>query len=83
MVWDEHGERYKPWRDVCAEASRHEFEDWSDRFEAAPPIILTMMYNCFHSGGDPIRWKDAWPREINMGKFERPSQPICQGTPLF
>ena len=71
VVWDEHEERYKPCRDVCAEASRHDFGDWSDRFEAAPPITLTMMKNILRSGGDPIRWKDDRLREINMGKLER------------
>jgi hypothetical protein len=71
VTWDEHGERYKAWREVVAESSRCEFGDWSDRFDAAPPATLGLMKSFLRHGGDPVRWKDEWLRELGMGRHER------------
>ena len=45
--WDEHGGRYKPWREVCQEMSRHDFQDWADMFDSAPPCVLPLFKNVF------------------------------------
>ena len=71
VSWDEHGERYKAWREVVAESSRHEFGDWADRFDAAPPATLGLMKSFLRHGGDPLRWKDEWLRELGMSRHER------------
>ena len=71
MTWDEHGERYKAWREVVAESSRCEFGDWADRFDAAPPATPGLMKSFLRHGGDPVRWKDEWLRELGMNRHER------------
>ena len=71
VTWDEHGERYKAWRDVVAESSRCEFGDWADRFDAAPPATLGLMKSFLRHGGDPVRWKDEWLWELGMNRHER------------
>ena len=71
VTWDEHGERYKPWRDVVGQCTRHEFGDWGERFDAAPPATLGLAKNFLRFGGDPIRWKDEWLRELGMNRHER------------
>ena len=43
MVWDEHGDRYKGWREVCSEITRHEFGDCTEMFDNAPPCVLRLF----------------------------------------
>ena len=71
VTWDEHGERYKPWRDACREMSRHEFPDWGEKFDQAPPSVLALFKNFDRFGGDPGRWRDDWLKELGMSKHER------------
>ena len=54
-----------------AESSRCEFGDWADRFDAAPPATLGLMKSFLRHGGDPVRWKDEWLRELGMNRHER------------
>jgi hypothetical protein len=45
VEWDEHGERFKPWRTACREMSRHEFSDWGELFQQAPSCVLALFKN--------------------------------------
>ena len=71
VEWDEHGERFKPWRTACREMSRHEFSDWGELFEQAPASVLALFKNFERFGGDPLRWRDNWLKELGMSKHER------------
>ena len=54
VEWDEHGERFKPWRTACREMSRHEFSDWGELFEQAPASVLALFKNFERFGGIPF-----------------------------
>ena len=70
VTWDEHGTRYKPWREVCQDMSRTEFSDWVDLFET-PPVTLEIWRSFERIGGDPRRWRQNWLKEIGMSTKER------------
>ena len=53
VEWDEHGERFKPWRTVCREMSRHECSDLCELFEQPPASVLALFKNFERFGGDP------------------------------
>ena len=69
VQWDEHGERYKPWREMCQEMSRHDFPDWADMFDSAPPCVLPLFKSFYKYGSDPVRWKEDWLKALGMSKY--------------
>ena len=80
VTWDEHGERYKARREVVAQCTRYEFGDWAERFDAAPPAVLGLIKRFLRFGGDPLRWKDEWLRELGMHGHERTAIEVAMIT---
>ncbi|CAK0829901.1 unnamed protein product, partial [Prorocentrum cordatum] len=70
VVHDEHGERYKEWRSVCAEISCSHFGDW-DKHHEGPATALSLFKNIQRRGGDPRLWHANWRREAGVSPQER------------
>jgi len=66
--WDPHGERYKPWREVCREAS---CEDLDANRVDGPVTALHMCKAMERQGGDPRQWLERWLREKRLDGGDR------------
>ena len=66
--WDAHGERCKPWREVCREASSEDLEE--SRVEG-PVTALHMCKAMEREGGDPRMWLERWLREKRLDSSDR------------
>lgn len=51
VEWDDHGDRYKPWRTACRGMSRQEFSDWSEMFDSALASVLPLFKTFEKFGG--------------------------------
>ena len=51
--------------------SRHDFPEWADMFDSAPPCVLPLFKSFQKYGGDPVRWKEDWLKELGMSQFEK------------
>jgi len=66
--WDAHGERFKPWRDVCRESSN---EDLDENRVDGPVTALHMSKAMERQGGDPRSWLERWRREKKLESNDR------------
>ena len=69
--YDEHGLRWKKWRDVVGEAKQLKFDDWSRHVPEGTPIAQDMLINFERIGGDPRRWLQEWLRDRGLNNRER------------
>ena len=69
--YDEHGFRWKSWRNVVAEAREGNFEDWPRHLPEGHNVTLDMAVNIERRGGDPQRWLQDWLRDRGVGVRER------------
>lgn len=66
--YDDHGERFKRWRDVCAESFAPAFE--SKPLEG-PCTALHLIKHCERQGGDPRLWLQLWLRSKHIESSDR------------
>ena len=66
--WDRHSERYKAWRDVCAESTEEELD--AKRIDGAA-TSLHMCKAMERQGGDPRAWLERWLREKRVENSDR------------
>ncbi|CAK0813206.1 unnamed protein product [Prorocentrum cordatum] len=70
VSYDEHGERHKDWRSVCAEISFSHFSDWGKHHEG-PATTLALFKNIQRQGGDPRLFYPIWCRDAGVSPQER------------
>ena len=70
VEYDDHQERYKPWRTALREMARHEWSDWEKRFDT-PASVLDTLKGMEREGGDARLWLASFLRDINMSSKER------------
>eukprot|EP00435_Cladocopium_sp_Y103_P068723 s90_g32.t1 len=66
--FDEHGERFKRWRDVCAESFAPAFET---KPLDGPCTALHLIKHCERQGGDPRLWLQLWLRSKHIESGDR------------
>ena len=59
VEYDEQGERYKPWRDVCKEVREYSYPDW---VHEGPQSCLHLIKHMQKNGGSPKLWLQVWSR---------------------
>ena len=68
---DEHGHRWKEWKQVCREIQSHSFGDgWSESHEG-PNCTLDLFRNWKRNGSDPVIWLSQFFKEVDIGSKER------------
>jgi len=65
---DEHGERYKRWRDLCAECFTPVFD--AKPIEG-PSTALHVIKHMERQGGDPRLWLQSWTRAKHIESTDR------------
>ena len=65
---DEHGERYKRWRDVCKECFTPVFDE---KPLEGPATSLHLIKVTERQGGDPRLWLQGWMRQKKMEPTDR------------
>ncbi len=68
LDWDAHGERFKPWRDVCRESRTI---DLGDSPLDGGATALHMAKAMERQGGDPRLWLERWIREKRLEPTDR------------
>ena len=66
--YDEHGERYKRWRDVAKECFTPSFDE---KPIDGPPTALHLVKFTERQGGDPRQWLQTWMRSKRMEATDR------------
>lgn len=66
--YDDHGERFKRWRDVCAESFSPAFES---KPLDGPCTALHLIKHCERHGGDPRLWLQLWLRSKHIESSDR------------
>lgn len=66
--YDEHGERYKRWRDVCKESHSPTL---GDKPLEGPATALHTMKHMERHGGDPRMWLQMWMRTKHISPTDR------------
>ena len=66
--FDEHGDRYKRWRDVCRESYTPAFDQ---RPLEAPSTGLRLIKHAERHGGDPRLWLQLWMRSKHIEASDR------------
>ena len=66
--WDNQGERFKAWREVCRESTSEDLDE--QRFEGSA-TALHMCKAMERQGGDPRSWLERWLREKRLDASER------------
>lgn len=66
--FDEHGERFKRWRDVVKESFTPVFED---RPLEGPSTALHLIQHAERHGGDPRLWLQLWCRSKHIEQTDR------------
>lgn len=57
--YDDQGERYKAWRDVCRECKEYGFPDWPHE---GPQTTLHILKHMQKNRGSPKLWLQVWSR---------------------
>ena len=65
---DDHGERYKDWRQVVRESSE---QSYVDNPLEGPPSLLHLMKHMERQGGNPRRWLQLFFSECKIDKSDR------------
>ena len=66
--FDEHGERFKRWRDVCRECFTASFEE---KPVEGPMTALHLIKHAERHGGDPRLWMQLWLRAKRLEGTDR------------
>lgn len=66
--FDEHGERYKRWRDVVKESYTPSFEE---KPLEGPSTTLHLIKHAERHGGDPRLWLQLWARQKHVEPTDR------------
>ena len=66
--YDEHGERYKRWRDVCKESYTPNLEE---KPLEGPSTALHIIKHAERHGGDPRLWFQVWLRSKHVEQTDR------------
>ena len=66
--FDDHGCRFKAWREVCAESFEEEFHD---KPVEGPSCCLQVCKHMERHGGNPKAWFAEWCREIGVSKVDK------------
>ena len=53
---DEHGQRWKEWKQVCREIQSHSFCDGWSEYHERPNCTLDLFRNWKRNGSDPMIW---------------------------
>ena len=53
---DDHGPRWKEWKQVCREIQSHTFDDGWSGYHEGPNCTLEMFRNWGRNGSDPMAW---------------------------
>ena len=68
---DEHGQRWKEWKQVCREIQSHSFGDgWSECHEGSN-CTFDLFRNWGRNGSDPMIWLSQFLKEFDIGSKER------------
>ncbi len=79
--YDRHGERYKAWREVCAECTEEDLDP--KRLDGAA-TAMHMVKAMERQGGDPRQWLEKWLREKRLENGDRVSHELrCLTDSLY
>ena len=53
---DEHGQRWKAWKQVCREIQSHSVDDGWSEYHEGPNCTLDVFLNWGRNGSDPMTW---------------------------
>ena len=68
VEYDEQGDRYKAWRDVCRECCEYGFSDWPHE---GPQTTLHVLKFMQKNGGSPKLWLQVWSRHKGVHEGDR------------
>ncbi|CAE6957111.1 CACNA1H, partial [Symbiodinium sp. CCMP2456] len=66
--FDEHGERFKGWRQVVAESREYSYHDWPWE---GPMTVLHTLKQTLKQGGNPKQWLLLWSRAKGVQEQDR------------
>ena len=68
VEYDDQGERFKLWRDVCRECREYAYPDWPHE---GPQSVLHLIKHMHKHGGSPKLWLQSWARFKGIQENDR------------